>query len=176
MLNVEKALPAVMLGELKAHLRIEDSVEDAILAAWILVATEMIEAELGQLLIEREVMEIGCAREGAMRLVKAPVRILEELQERSVGGEWAVVAAKRIDFSGGLRPCVRLSGAMDGTELRARYRAGIADGWQALPELLRHAVVRLAAHFFAHRDGPEVPGMPRAVRQMLASQRARRLI
>ena len=99
----------------------------------------------------------------------------DRLQQRSAGGDWVAVEVGRAIFAGGSRAWAGLPGVADGTELRVRYRAGIAAGWPALPELLRHAVVRLAAHFQAHRDSAEAPGVPRAVRQLLATQRARRL-
>ncbi|MCG2839762.1 phage head-tail connector protein [Sandaracinobacter sp. RS1-74] len=169
MLEVERAAPAAALAELKAYLRIEDSLEDALLAGWLRAATETAEVELGQFLLEREVVEEGRVCGGLLRLTHGPVRLVLELREMGTG----VLPVGRYALDGAAR--LRVSAVADGVLLAARYRAGMADGWNRLPEMLRQAVVRLAAHFHGHRDSPEAPAMPLAVRQLLRAQRARRL-
>jgi hypothetical protein len=44
-----------------------------------------------------------------------------------------------------------------------------------VPESLRLAVIRVASHFFNHRDAPDDPGIPPSVRRMISPWRARRM-
>lgn len=172
MLVVEKAAAAAAIAELKAHLRVEDGAEDALLAGWLRAATESVEREVGQLLIAREVEELSEVRCGAVRPMLAPVQNIVGVDALDALGAWVAVAG----FTLKRRPDrVIVAGRAEGDELRLRYRAGIGADWNALPETLRQAVVRLAAHFHAHRDSIDAPAMPPAVRQILAPLRALRL-
>lgn len=172
MLVVEKTSAVASLAELKAHLRVEDSAEDALLAGWLRSATEAVEQALGQLLIVRGVEELGVVRCGAARLTLGPVQELLGVEVRDGAGGWGALAGHAFR-----RAPARVVGAglVEGDEVRLRYRAGLGADWNAVPEMLRQAVVRLAAHFHAHRDSGEVPAMPPAVRQLLAPARVRRL-
>lgn len=172
MLVVEKPSAMVSLAELKAHLRVEDGGEDALLAGWLRAATEAVEQELGQLLIMREVEELGWVRCGAARLTLGPVQGLLAVEARDGAGGWVALDGHALK-----RGPARVVGAglVEGDELRLRYRAGLGADWNAVPDMLRQAVVRLAAHFHAHRDSSEAPAMPPAVRQLLAPARVRRL-
>lgn len=172
MLVVEKAVAGAAIAELKAHLRVEDGAEDALLAGWLRAATEAAELELGQLLIEREVEEVTAVRCGAARPTLAPVRSVGGVDTLDAAGAWVAVAGFALKRSPAR---VVVGGVMDGAELRLRYRAGIGTDWNGLPEMVRQAVIRLAAHFYAHRDSAGVPAVPPAVRQLLAPLRARRL-
>jgi uncharacterized phiE125 gp8 family phage protein len=177
MLTIEKAPPAAALGELKLFLRIEDSREDALLAGLLRAATETVEAMLGLLLFEREVEERGIARSGSLVLTAEPARtlVLARLEladgtQRTLG---ALEASLRTDAHG----CgqLTLQGVSDGTDVVVRYRAGMASDWNWVPESLRLAVIRVASHFFSHRDAPDDPGIPPSVRRMISPWRARRL-
>ncbi|MGL6043737.1 MAG: hypothetical protein ACRC1J_07415, partial [Sandaracinobacteroides sp.] len=70
---------------------------------------------------------------------------------------------------------VEVQGLCDGSELIVRYRAGMGADWNWVPEVLRLSVIRAAAHFHTHRDSPDDPGVPPAVRRMLGPWRTRRL-
>lgn len=66
--------------------------------------------------------------------------------------------------------------------VQVSFEAGMAADWVGIPEPLRQGVVRLAAHLFAHRDGPDDGGPPAAVtalwrpwRRMLFGAEVRRL-
>ncbi|MCC6479976.1 MAG: phage gp6-like head-tail connector protein [Sphingomonadaceae bacterium] len=54
--------------------------------------------------------------------------------------------------------------------------AGMAQSWAELPEAIRLGVLRLAAHLHLHRDSPDDPGPPEAVRTLLRPWRRRRII
>lgn len=177
MLTMEKAPPAAALGELKAFLRIEDSAEDALLAGLLRAATETVEAMLGLLLFEREVEERGAPQGGLLALTAEPARTLVEARAEFADGTQRVLgpaeASLRMDRHG----CGHLSvpGLIDGSDLVVRYRAGMASDWNWVPEALRLSVIRVAGHFFSHRDAPNDPGVPPSVRRMISPWRARRI-
>ncbi len=173
---VERAAPAAAMAELKAHLRLEDGAEDALLAGWLRAATEAVEAELGQLLIMRGVEEVCLMRFGAVRPTLGPVQEVEAVELLDGEGTWLALDATRFVLKAAGTARVLLPGSADGSEVRIRYQAGLGTGWNDLPELLRLAVVRLAAHFHANRDSDDAAGMPPAVRQLLGPHRVRRLL
>ena len=114
--------------------------------------------------------------------------MMQGRKDRIVAANWAPDSWKQADarqmpnwpdsaalarVEGGWR--LRLDGLAEGAEVRARYRAGIGAGPGDVPQALRQAVVRLAAHAHAWRDSVEAPAMPLSVRQLLAGYRVRRL-
>lgn len=177
MAKVDKAPPAAALAELRAFLRIEDGVEDALLAGLVRAATETVEAMLGSLLLERDVEERACLQGGRIALAVAPaVRLISAAILAEDGSEVAVapdaVRFGKTRFGDGE---IGVSGVADGSLVVVRYRAGLADGWNAVPEILRLSVIRAAAHFHAHRDAADDGGLPPAVARMLAPWRTRKL-
>lgn len=177
MLKAEKAPAAAMLEELKAHLRLEDGREDALLAGLLRAATETVEAMLGVLLLEREVEELAVVRGGIPALRAGPVTALVSASVAELGEVVELLAAGRARWKAARHEggCVEVDGVADGVELSVRYRAGLADDWNGVPEILRLSVIRAAAHFHGHRDSVDEPGIPPGVRRMLAPWRARRL-
>lgn len=176
MLSAEKAPPAAAVAELKTYLRIEDGREDAMLAGLLRAATETVEAMLGVLLFAREVEERVVACAGAVRLGAEPARALLAVGLVAPDGN-VTTLTEGFHFRAGRHGSgrVELTGVAAGCELVVRYRAGLADDWNLVPEVLRLTVIRAAAHFFAHRDAPDDPGLPPAVQRMLRPWRARRL-
>jgi uncharacterized phiE125 gp8 family phage protein len=169
---VETGAPGAALAELKAYLRIEDAREDALLAGLLRAATETVEAMLGVLLFEREVEERGPLKDGGLTLTGEPARSLESVVLVSADGSETLVPGKlEVSRDGVGRVLVEGPG---GT-VKVRYRAGMGADWNWVPEVLRLAVLRAAAHFHAHRDGADDAGLPPAVRRMLAPWRARRV-
>lgn len=175
---IETTPPAAALAELKAFLRIESGQEDALLAGLLRAATETVEAMLGVLLIEREVEERGIIAAGRMKLTAEPARTLVEASRVDEAGEAVAVAGDRLRLQPGRHGGASLlvEGARDGEEIIVRYRAGTAANWNWVPEVLRLSVIRAAAHFHARRDAADDPGVPPAVRRMLAPWRSRRVL
>lgn len=174
MATIERGPPVAALAELKAFLRIEDGAEDALLSGLLRAATETVEAMLGLMLFEREVVEAATLVEGRVALRHEPVRSLTDATVAGAAEPMAAGAAVlTIDREG--RGAVAVPGLADGTRLTLRYRAGMAADWSWVPEALRLAVLRAAAHFHAHRDAPDDAGLPPAVRRALGPWRARRL-
>lgn len=174
---LDLTIPVATLGELKAHLRLEDEHEDALLAGWLRAATEAVETELGLLLLERPVVETLPLMHGAARLSRRPVRLIERVEEQRQG-DWHSLAAEdfRLDSGGGQSATLYIAaaGSSAGT-VRVRYRAGMALSKNDVSELVRNAVIRLAAFWHGNRDAAEAPAIPSSVRQMLAPLRAKRL-
>lgn len=177
MQTIEKAPPGAALGELKAFLRVEDSREDALLAGLLRAATETVEAMLGLLLFERDVEERGCAEGGAFALTAEPARILVDVRVELADGSLRLLSALEASLKLDGNGCgkLALAGVADGTALVVRYRAGMATDWNWVPETLRLAVIRVASHFFSHRDGADDGGIPPAVRRMISPWRTRRM-
>ncbi len=157
---------AVLLDELKAYLRLDGPEEDGLLTWLLRAATAAVEASLGWVLVVRDVEERRLVRDGGVRMGVAPLYVLTEVV--TAAGE--AVAA---------RPCgtgLLVDGVADGVELTLRYRAGMSPDWNGLPEPVRLAVMRAAAHFHAHRDAADDAGLPPAVGQLIAPWRARRVL
>lgn len=175
---IDNAPPAVALAELKAFLRIEGGQEDALLAGLLRAATETVEAMLGVLLIEREVEERGALVGGRLRLTAEPARTLVEVLRLDGDGEAAPLAADAARLKPGRHGGASLlvDGGREGEEVIVRYRAGTAANWNWVPEVLRLSVIRAAAHFHARRDSVDDPGIPPAVKRMLAPWRTRRVL
>lgn len=177
MLFVESPVPVATLGELKAHLRLEDEREDALLSGWLRSATEAVETELGVLFLERGVVETMVVSGGEARLSKPPVRLVEAVEFADVAG-WQELVPETFRLQDGDGPAARLLLEVPGgnpAAIRVRYRAGGASSRNEISELVREAVIRLAAFWHGNRDAAETSGLPPSVRQMLAPLRTRRL-
>ena len=70
---------------------------------------------------------------------------------------------------------VRVLRAAGAKRVRVTYSAGMAIEIEALPEALRHGVVRLAAHLYTHRDRQDGAGPPAAVTALWRPWRRLRL-
>ena len=170
------ALP-VALAELKAFLRIAVGEEDALLAGLVRAAAEQCEAFTGRALIDRAVEEIVAGGTARIRLTAGPVRAIEAVAAIDAAGEASMLDAEsvatEIDAAGD--GWLRLRAATTATRLRVDYRAGMAADWNGIPELLRHGIVRLAAHFYLRREKARDGGMPAAVTALWRPWRRLRL-
>lgn len=166
----------VPLAEAKAHLRIETDAEDALLAGLLRSAEAMIEAWVGQLLVRRERVDDGVGQEGVFRLSCGPVERVLSVAVADEAGDYAELSPDgwTLELLPGGRARIFLHRA-GSVRVRVTYRAGLADHWNDVPEPLRQAVVRTAAHGFTHRDSPDDQGVPPVVRQMVSAWRNLRL-
>jgi len=177
MAKVEKSPPVAALADLKGYLRIEHGAEDALLAGLLRAATETVEAMVGAMLLERDVEERLRVKGGKVALTLCPaVRLVSASLVLDDGSEVPLAAADaRFSTNRYGDGHVNLSGVSEGDNIRVRYRSGLAESWNGVPELLRLSVVRTAAHFHAHRDGVDDAGLPPAVTRMASPWRTRRL-
>ncbi|MBA4761851.1 hypothetical protein [Sphingomonas sp.] len=147
------AAAPVALAELRGFLRIDGAAGDAELAAQLRVATEMCERFIGTPLLERTLRETLAARVEWQALSVAPVRAVTAVHALSPDGSEAALApeAYGIDIDAGGRGWVRCpSGA---GRVAVIYTAGSAGDWNAVPEPVRHGILRLAAHLRIDSDG-----------------------
>jgi len=162
------------LDELKAFLRVETAIEDALLQGFLRAATAAAEAFLGEALVRRECEDLLDPQAGPLRLAARPVRevlLVERLGGERPGpvepGDWSVCTDRRGRSRLELDPA--------GGRVRAVYSAGLADDWNGVPEPVRLAVLRAAAHAFANRDDPDGGAFPPAFGDLLAQVRKPRL-
>ncbi|MBD3803564.1 MAG: phage head-tail connector protein [Thioclava sp.] len=175
---------AVELADMKAHLRVTSSAEDAVIVSCVAVATAEIEKILGGALIT-QTGEIRVPPFGA-----APFEIqIAPLQE--------VVAVECILSDGSTAPIDMLDfevwdddgaaylrvTAWPGTvatrpdAVKLTIRAGYGDAPEDIPAPLQYAVKLLAAHRFEHREEVVIGGtpaqIPRGVDALLGLYRRR---
>lgn len=154
----------VALDEIKAYLRIVTSDEDALLAALARSASDACEAFVGRALLARTVAEELPASPAWTRLGAAPVVSIAAMAALAADGTATPLAAEAyaIDIDAAGEGWVRVLAAAAG-RVRVSYVAGMAGDPNALPEALRHGIVRLTTHLYAHRDDADAAGPPAAV-------------
>ena len=169
--------PVVPVDQVKAYLRIEGSDEDALIAGLVRSATELCEAFTRTSLVEREAREALPARAAWTRLSLAPVRAITGVAALSVLGDEQPLAAEdyAIDIDARGEGWVRVLGRAATGRVTVNYRAGLAPGWNGVPEPMRQGVVRMAAHLYAHRDAGDASGPPAAATALWLPYRRLRL-
>ncbi|AMK18647.1 MULTISPECIES: head-tail connector protein [Sphingobium] len=172
----EAGTPGASLEELKQYLRISGSAEDGLLDRLLKSATALCEQFVGQWLIIGEARETVRADGSWQRLSARPVVVI--LGGEAAGPDGGVEAlpadAYAIDIDAAGDGWVRAR-PMDGRRVLAvRYRAGMAENADGLPDPIRHGIVRLAAENFAARDG-EVATPPAVVGALWRPWRRMRL-
>jgi uncharacterized phiE125 gp8 family phage protein len=184
-LNLAPATEPISVAELKAHLRLDSTAEDAALASLITTARLQIEAALALALITQHWTWTfdQWPRRASIELPISPVQsILQFTVQRADGLMTVPPAATILDGNGIAARLITKDGwptpsaAANGIEIKivAGFGATPAD----VPAPLRHAVLLLAAHWYGHRD----PGnccatapSPTAVEHLLAPYRRPRL-
>lgn len=152
---------AAAVAEARAYLRIDGTAEDAQIAALIESACGVCEGFVGQVLIARDVVETVAASGAWTRLRRTPVVSVGDVMEVSDGVVVGAVPVGNhaVDIDRDGDGWVRSGGTYlaGGHDLRVAYRAGMAPAWDDVPAPLRHGIVRLAAHLYAHRDADDAP-------------------
>ncbi|MBX3568752.1 MAG: head-tail connector protein [Rhizobiaceae bacterium] len=184
--TVEPAAEPVTLAEAKAHLRLDGTAEDDLLAGLIRAAREDLERAAGLALIDQHwrLTLDAVPRHDTLLIARHPVREIVAVTAYGSEGEASLVPAD--DYFADLvsRPA-RLHFArrpppgrcMNGLEVD--FRAGFGEAGTDVPDLLRRAVLLLAAHWYEFRAGfgpDEQPvSYPPAYERMIATWRDRRL-
>jgi uncharacterized phiE125 gp8 family phage protein len=170
-------LPATAVDEAKAYLRIVGADEDMLTARLMRSAAELCEAFTGQALVARGFTETLPASAGWTRLGAGPVRAIAGVEALPPDGAAVALAAAdyAIDIDAYGDGWVRVTGAGQARRVRVSFEAGMAAEWAETPEALRHGIVRLAAHFYTHRDLAEGTGPPAAVTALWRPWRRMRL-
>lgn len=154
------ALEPVSLAEAKAHLRIDESAEDAYLTAAIVSARVHVEALTRRLLIEQEwrVYLDAWPRKRIVTLTPAPLISVDTVTVYDADGEPVVVdpesyVADTAACPGRLivlSPVPAAVGrAVNGIEID--LTAGYGPSSVSVPGPLRQAIMMLVAHWYEHR-------------------------
>lgn len=166
--SIEAAPAAAMpvsLAEAKDFLRVGNGDEDALIAGLLRTAAETCETFTGLVLVRREVVETIAASSAWTKLGATPVRAIEELAGLDAEGGASALPASgyAIDIDADGDGWVRLTAPAEARRVRVRYQAGMAEGWNGVPEPLRHGMVRLCAHFYDERSDRGGASPPAAV-------------
>lgn len=158
------ALAPEALAELKEWLGITTTGEDATLAALLLAALESCEAFTGILPIESQCEEVLPVTAGWTVLDTRPVQVISQIEAIPMEGPRLSLAtsAYAIDLAADGSGLVRVIEPGLATRIAVRFTAGLAAGWNMLPQGLRHGVVRLAAYQYRQRDAGGAEAQPPA--------------
>jgi uncharacterized phiE125 gp8 family phage protein len=157
-ISLEAGAMVVGLAECKAALRLERDDEDAVIAGHIRTAMALCEAFTGLWLIEREGEQRLAGDLAWQRLLAAPVVVVNGVY----AGPAALPDGWEAEVTSDAAGWVRLTRQPEAPVV-ARFRAGLASDWNAVPEPLRAGIVRLVSHFFTHRDAADAGPPPAAV-------------
>jgi len=187
------AVEPVSVSEAKAHLRLDGSAEDILVASLIVTSRLHVEAALGLALVTQSWLltfdqwpEGREANRGEVRFPLRPIQSVTSVTVRGPGGAPEVVPAGDYLLDGqALRPrLIPRDGrwpppgqAANGIEIA--FVAGIGDAAGDIPQPIRHAVLMLVAHWYEHRDpleiGSPAAAIPAAVSELLKPYREVRL-
>lgn len=156
---------AVALAELKDWLGIHTVGEDALLVRLLTSALEACEAFTGTMPLVQACAEVLPARPEWQRLFARPVSAITQVSGLPAEGSAFPLAgdAYELDIEADGTGLVRVIRPGAAGRIDVHYLAGLATGWSALPDGLRHGAVRLAAHLYRSRDTGTDVDMPAAV-------------
>ncbi len=147
---------AILLDEVKDHLRVDGGDDDAGLGAMVATATACLEAHLSAAFIARDVhifLDGGCRQNTPQRLPIRPVTSLDAVDVKDADGNWQTVPLSAVSFRPGLAPEVSLSGpSTEGPDqIRITARAGFGENWNDVPLVIRQALLQLVTYLYTHR-------------------------
>jgi len=145
----------VSLDEARGWLRLGASIDDAVVAGLVRAAANICEAFVGQWLIVRAAEELLPAGAGEMRLSARPVVAVDNATLLSAEGAESEVAeaGRRLRVATDGTGWLSIDGADGAAKIRVRYRAGMAADANAIPEAIRHGILRMMQHLHDARDG-----------------------
>jgi uncharacterized phiE125 gp8 family phage protein len=163
------SLDSAMLDEAKAYLRIEQDEDDPQLGAILLASIGHAETFLNDMVIRRPVTEIRSTSADWTRLSATPVSQIGGVTGLPAeGASFALpIDAFSVDIDADGDGWVRVMRPGSAGRIEVAYTAGRAADWAGLPEPIRLAVLRLAGHFYTHRDDTDDKGPPAAVAALL---------
>jgi len=178
----------VTVAAAKAHLRIDGSAEDVLIASLILTSRLHVEAAMGLALITQE-WRLTFDRWPEAGEVRFPLRPIQSITSVSVAGDDGVpVLVSDADYTldgQALRPrLIPRNGSWLQPKTRAngieiQFTAGIGDEAEDIPQPIRHAILLLVAHWYEHRDpleiGSAAAAIPASVSELLKPYREVRL-
>lgn len=157
-------LPPMALAELKQWLGITTAHDDAPLAALLRAGLDLCEAFTGLMPLEAECEDTLPACTDWQRLSTRPVQAITQVESIAANGTRTALAvsAYAVDLDAQGIGRVRVTDGGAASRLAVRYVAGLASGWDQLPEALCHGLVRLAAHQHRERESNGANAAPPA--------------
>ena len=165
------------LDELKHWLAITNTQDDASLEALLRASIETCEAFTGVMPLSATVEEVHMACHEWQTLSAAPVQAISGTHLVADDGNRSTLAIGdyEIDIASDGTGRFRLLTVGALKRVAVQFHAGIADGWDTLPDGLRHGILRLAAHHYRNRDAAEEASPPAAVAALWRPWRRMRL-
>lgn len=179
------AVEPVSIAEAKAHLRLEGSDEDALVASLILTSRLHIEAALGLALITQgwNYLRDAWPRTRTLNLPTRPVQSITAVRVYPIEGPAVTVPPSAYELDGhgaparlvlsGATPAPAPGRASNGIEIA--YVAGYGDTPSDVPAPIRQALLLLIAHWYENRSPFELAGsdapIPAAISELLMPYR-----
>jgi uncharacterized phiE125 gp8 family phage protein len=170
---------SLLLPAASGHARIDDgSAEDATIRALLNAAVEFVEAETRQQLFTAryELHTDGWPDGGTLTLPKLPLRDVDAVTYVAGGSGQQLPASQFIPDPAGSKPGrVTFTGTLASLDDRpnnvvVEFSAGYGETAEAIPHMLKQAVMLTFAHWFEHREAAmdrRVDELPLAVRSIL---------
>ncbi|WP_343346187.1 hypothetical protein WJT74_01870 [Sphingomicrobium sp. XHP0239] len=173
--TIDKGALPVSIGEAQAFVRVETGEEEALLAALVRTASAVCEQFIGQWIMDRAFEAIVASSGDWVRLAVTPVNAITDVAAVLPDGTRQALAfgSYEVDIDADGVGYVRLPSGGSAQRLAVAGRAGMAAEQNEVPEPLRQGILRLTAHFFAHRDADDTP--PAAVTALWKPYRPVRL-
>lgn len=176
----------VSLAEVRVFLRLDQTEEDDLLATLITAARLMVEAASGRLLVDQawRIVLDRWPESGEIRLPLSPVGSVTAARVYDALGAPQAVAAAALELDRTADPPVlRVTGEVPEIgRMRGAIEIDLVAGFgptaQAVPALLRQAVLRLAARWYEHRGdvvGRDAEALPSEIMALIAPFRRARL-
>jgi len=148
------ALSPAALTELKDWLGISTTLDDAELTALIRTALELCEGFTGSMPLQAGCEEVLAASGAWQPLSTRPVQAITGAATIDPTGARTTLSASsyEIDIDAEGTGSLRLLNPIEQTRVAVHLVAGMAADWAALPDAIRHGVMRLAAYQHRERD------------------------
>lgn len=158
-------LGSAALDTLKDWLAIRSDSEDSTLETLLRASLDMCESFTGIMPLETTCEEILPAHCGWRALATKPVHAITDVVAIPVEGPHIplVPDAYEIELAADGAGLVRIVRQGAAGRIAVHFIAGLAPDWSALPEALRHGIIRLAAHYHRERDTGTASNPPAAV-------------
>lgn len=156
----------------KVFLRLDGDADDGVIAALIVAAMAQCDAFTATVQVDRAFAETLMGGAAWSCLTAWPVVAIVSVTTPDTIP--LAVGSYETDIGPDGKGRVRLTGVPP-QPVKVGYRAGLASGWTAIAEPVRHGIVRLAAHHYATRDRDNESGVPEAVTALWHSARRMRL-
>ncbi|MBT2135110.1 phage head-tail connector protein [Croceibacterium sp. LX-88] len=160
------ALTGAALDDLKDWLGITTARDDTALEQLLRTALETCEAFTGQMPLTTLCEEVLPVSRNWQSLATTPVQSISAVEGIALDGTRQVLAPQdyALDLAPGGGALVRTLRAGPAKRVAVRFTAGMAATWHAVPDGLRHGLLRLAAHHYRQREsGATEPVPPAAV-------------